>query len=96
MDQPTPANSETPEKPPIAFWKAIVLVIIFVFGIVALFGLFIYIFIGGAEQMGLSTTGQIAIFVVITGIFAWLVKRLSDVFSGMSRHWFPEEADDDN
>ena len=72
------------------------LVIIFVFGIVALFGLFIYIFINGAEQMGLSTTGQIAIFVVVTGIFAWLVKRLSDVFSGMSRHWFTEEADDDN
>lgn len=90
------ANSETPDKPPIAFWKAIVLVIIFVFGIVALFGLFMYIFIGGAEQMGLSRTGQIAIFVVITGIFAWLVKRLSDAFSGMSRHWFPEESGDND
>ena len=96
MEQPTSAESKPAQKPPIAFWKAIVLVIIFVFGIVALFGLFIYIFINGAEQMGLSTTGQIAIFVVVTGIFAWLVKRLSDVFSDMSRHWFTEEADDDN
>lgn len=72
------------------------LVILFVFGIVALFGLFIYMFIGGAEQMGLSTTSQIAIFVIVTGIFAWLVKRLSDAFSGMSRYWFPEEAEEAN
>jgi len=96
MEQPISTDSKNPQKPPIAFWKAIVLVIIFVFGIVSLFGLFIYIFINGAEQMGLSTTGQIAIFVVVTGIFAWLVKRLSDVFSDMSRHWFTEESDDDN
>lgn len=49
--------------------------------------------INGAQQLGLSTTGYIAIFVVISGVFAWLLKRISDTVSAMSHIWFPEETE---
>ena len=62
---------------------------------VALFAIFIYLFVQGAQQMGLPTIANIAIFVIISGIFAWLVKRLTDIISGLSRRWFPE-TDEDN
>jgi len=68
------------------------LIIIFAFAIVALFGLFIYLLVNGAQQAGLSTSGYIAIFVVISGLFAWLLKRISDIASGLSHHWFPEDS----
>jgi CBS domain containing-hemolysin-like protein len=87
-------ESSLTEKPPLPLWKAILLVIVLVFGIVLLFGAFIYLFIRGAQQLGLSTIAYIVIFVIISGIFAWLLKRLSDTASGLSRRWFPEEDEE--
>jgi hypothetical protein len=43
----------------------------------------------------MSTPVYIAIFVGVSGIFAWLIKRLSDTVSGMSRYWFPEDETPD-
>jgi hypothetical protein len=89
-------NDKTSEKvlrkTPPSLWKSIILIIIFTFGIVSLFGVVIFLLINGAQQIGLSTTGYIAIFVVISGVFAWLVKRISDIASAMSHIWFPEES----
>ena len=87
-DQPKTNNAEA--TPP-SFGKSVILIIIFSFAIVALFAVILFLLIRGGQQVGLSTTGYIAIFVVISGIFAWLVKRLSDTVSGMSRYWFSEE-----
>ena len=81
-------------KSPPSFGKSVILIIIFTFAIVSLFAVFIFLLVRGGQQIGLSTTGYIAIFVVISGIFAWLIKRLSDTVSGMSHHWFPEEIDE--
>ena len=72
-----------------------VLLTIFIFGAVSLFGAIVYLFIRGAEKMGLPLVAHIVIFVVISGIFAWLLKRITDVFSDMSRYWFPEDVGDD-
>ena len=95
MGQLTPKdkNQKTSQSPP-SLWKSILLIIIFTFGIVALFGLILYLLVDGAQRLGLSTGGYIAIFVVVSGIFAWLVKRISDTASSMSHYWFPEESDD--
>ena len=79
------------QQAPLSFWKSVILIIVFVFVIVILFGLLVYLFLRGAQQMGMSTPVFIAIFVIISGIFAWLIKRLSDTVSGMSRYWFPED-----
>lgn len=46
--------------------------------------------------MGLSTPAYIVILVVVSGIFAWALKRLTDIAAGMSRLWFPEDSDDEN
>ena len=89
MDKSPPES-----KPPLSLWKAILLIIMLVFGLVTLFGLLIYLFIWGVQQMGLPNIANIAIFVIISGIFAWLIKRLTDVISGLSEVWFPEEDDD--
>ena len=86
-------KNKIPKNAP-SLWKSIMLVIIFVFGIVGLFGLMLYLLVNGAQQVGLSTIGYLAIFVVISGVFAWLVKRISDTASGMSHLWFPEESDE--
>lgn len=86
-------NHKTSPAPP-SLWKSIILIIIFVFGIVSLFGLILYLLVDGAQRLGLSTTGYIAIFVVVSGIFAWLVKRISDTASSMSHYWFSEESED--
>jgi len=95
MSQPLPNDQAKPtEKAPPSLWKSIVYIIIFTFGIVALFGVILFLFIRGAQQSGLSTTGYIAIFILISGVFAWLVKRVSDTASGMSHLWFPEESDE--
>lgn len=87
-DQPKTNNTEV--TPP-SFGKSVILIIVFTFAIVALFAVILFFLIRGGQQVGVSTTGYIAIFVVISGIFAWLVKRLSDTVSGMSRYWFSEE-----
>ena len=93
MNQPTP-RKEPPPRPPMALWKAIGLTIILSFIIVALFGLIVYLFTNGAQQMGLPPIVNLAIFVIISGIFAWLIKRLTDIISGMSHLWFPENTDE--
>ncbi len=80
-------------KPPLPLWAAILLMILLAFVIVGLFGALIYMFAGGAEQLGLSSTGQIVIFLGISGIFAWLLKRISDAASDAGHYWFPDEQD---
>jgi hypothetical protein len=90
------SEKEPIEREPPSLWKSIILLIIFVFGAVSLFGVILYLFISGAHQMGWPPTAYIVILVVISGIFAWLVKRITDTVSGMSQYWFPEDADDDN
>ncbi len=90
MDKPQPKS-----EPPLSLWKAILLIIILVFGLVTLFGTLIYLFIWGVQQMGLPTIANIVIFVIISGIFAWLVKRLTDIIAGLSQQWF-SETDEDN
>lgn len=92
MKYPTTGHKTTEASP--SLWKSIILVIILAFGIVGLFGTIIFLLLSGAQQLGLSTEGYIAIFVIISGIFAWLVKRISDTASGMSHLWFPEESDE--
>ena len=87
--------SQPNNKPsPPAFWKSVILIIIFTFGIVILFGVIIFFLVNGAQQLRLPITVYIGIVVVISGIFAWLVKRLSDTVSGMSHYWFPEESEE--
>ena len=96
MNQTTPTtDDETLKKDPLPLWKAIVLVILFAFIAVALFAVIVYLFISGAQQLGLPTTAMIAIFVIISGVFAWLVKRITDIVSGMSQRWFPEQEETD-
>jgi membrane protein implicated in regulation of membrane protease activity len=87
-------NQAVKNPPPLC--QSIILLIIFTFGAVTLFGAIVYLFISGAERLGLPLAVHIAIFVIISGIFAWLVKRITDMVSGMSQHWFPEDDDDDN
>ena len=95
MDKSLPEPQPCPaKKPPLSLWKAILLIILLIFGLVGLFGLLIYLFIWGGQQMGLPTIANIAIFVIISGIFAWLIKRLTDIISRLSDIWFPEEDDD--
>ncbi len=79
------------KRPPL--WKVILLIIALVFGIVALFGALIYLFIQGAQQMNLPPIANIAIFVMMSGIFAWLIKRLSDTVSNLSLVWFPKDEE---
>lgn len=94
MSQPTDKYTpKTQKKPPLSLWKSIVLIIILMFVLVGLFGAMIYLFISGAQQWGFSTYAYIAIFVVMSGLFAWLVKRISDTASNMSHYWFSEDSD---
>lgn len=83
--------TEQRPKPPLPLWAAILLAIVLAFVIVGLFGALIYLFTGGAERLGVSTTGQILIFLGVSGIFAWLLKRLSDAASDAGRYWFADE-----
>ena len=94
MSQTTPiSENKISKKAPLSIWKAIILLITLAFMAVALFGAIIYLFIRGAQQMGLPPVANIAIFVIISGIFAWLMKRITDIVSDMSERWFPEEVD---
>jgi flagellar basal body-associated protein FliL len=96
MSRPSPEPKEkTTQETPLSLWKAIIFIILLVFGIVSLFGVLIYVFTSGAQQMDLPTIANIVIFVIISGIFAWLIKRLTDTISGLSHLWFPEETDDE-
>jgi hypothetical protein len=91
---PSKPQEKTIDETPLSLWKAIVLIIVLVFGIVSLFGVLIYLFTSGVQQMGLPIIANIAIFVIISGVFAWLIKRLTDIISGLSHLWFPEEFND--
>jgi hypothetical protein len=95
MSQPPAKPEKTTPEIPFSLWQAIILIILLVFAIVFLFGVLIYLFTKGGQQMGLPTVVNIAVFVVISGIFAWLVKRLTDIISNLSHYWFPEESDDE-
>jgi membrane protein implicated in regulation of membrane protease activity len=88
-------RKEPPQKrkPPVTLWASIGLLILLSFLLVGLFAGFIFVFTSGAEQRGLSVTGQVMIFVIISGIFAWLLKRLTDIVSDLSHWWFPDETD---
>jgi membrane protein implicated in regulation of membrane protease activity len=67
------------------------LLIFLVTALVVLFGAIIFLFALGAERLGWPWPAHVTIFVVVSGVFAWLLKRLTDSVSGMSRRWFPEE-----
>jgi Ca2+/H+ antiporter len=94
MNRPVENSKEeiTKDQPP-SLWQSIVLLIIFTFGVVILFGAMVYLLLSGAEQLGLPFSFHVAIFVVVSGVFAWLLKRITDIGSSMSRHWFPEDDD---
>jgi len=97
MNQPNSKPEEKIAKKDLpSLWQFIILLIIFTFVAVSLFGLIVYLFIRGAEQLGLPLFVHIGIFVVISGVFAWLIKRISDMVSGMSEYWFPEDDEDDH
>lgn len=89
MNMPKPPH---PPKPPPGLWLSILLLIMFVCVIVALFSLLVYLFIGGAERLGWPAWAYVVILVIISGIFAWLVKRLTDSVAGLSHYWFPEDS----
>lgn len=93
MNSTTPVSEESIHKKTPSLWKSILLLVVFVFAAVILFGAIIYLFISGAQQFDMPPGAYIVIFVVISGIFAWLVKRITDIVSGMSHRWFPEEVD---
>ncbi len=96
MSQTTPIpDNKTAKKAPLSIWKAIILLVTLAFIAVILFGAIIYLFIRAAQQMGLPSVANIAIFVTISGVFAWLMKRITDIVSSMSNRWFPEEVDPD-
>ena len=94
MPSKTPQKS-SPPKPPLGLWPTILLIILIAFGLVALFGLLVYLFLDGVQRLNLPTVVYLTIFVIISGIFAWLIKRLTDIVSGMSHLWFPEDTEDD-
>lgn len=91
MNEHRPTLPQNHQKKVPSLWLAIVLAILLACGAVILFGAFIYVFSNGAEQLGFSTPGILVVFVIISGIFAWLVKRFSDAASDLSRVWFPED-----
>jgi hypothetical protein len=88
---PDPAPEK---KPPLGLAKSIILLIILTFVVVTLFGLMVFLFTRRAQAMGLPVIVNLTIFVIISGIFAWLLKRLTDIGSGMSQLWFPEDEDE--
>ncbi len=83
-----------PSRPP-PFWQALVLLIVFVCAVVSLFAALVYLLTRGVELSGWPPAAHIAVFVLVSGLFAWLVKRLSDTVSGFSRNWFPEPGPED-
>jgi CBS domain containing-hemolysin-like protein len=88
---PGHSDDKTEKKDLPSLWQSIILLIIFTVVAVSLFGVIVYLFIRGAERLGLPLAVHIGIFVVISGVFAWLLKRISDMVSDMSQYWFPED-----
>ena len=58
-------NESDRKKPPPVLWKSVILIILFTFVIMVLFGFILFLLIRGAQQMGLPTAGYIAILVII-------------------------------
>lgn len=87
-------NEPNDNNPPPALWKSIILIILFTFVVVLLFGLIIFFLVSSAEEIGVSRAGYIAILVIVSGVFAWLVKRMSDTVSDLSSYWFSEKSDE--
>ncbi len=82
-------------KPPLPLWQMILLIILLVFILVTLFMVLVYLFTRSVQQSGFPLIVNIGMFVIISGIFAWLIKRLTDIISGMSHLWFPEELEEE-
>jgi len=96
MTQPDPLEQRVKPKSRLSLWPSIVLAIVLAFGLVGLFGLIVFLLARGVQQMGLSTPAYIAILVLVSGVFAWALKRLTDIAAGMSHLWFPEDSDEEN
>lgn len=93
MSQPISNHEyEKTERKFLPLWKSILLILIFACAAVSLFGAVVYLFVRGAQQLGWPPVTHIAILVVISGIFAWVMKRISDIISEVSQRWFPEES----
>jgi len=96
MSQTTPVPENNPtKKAPLPIWQAILLLIGLAFLAVGLFGAIIFLFISGVQQLGLPPAANVVVFILISAVFAWLVKRITDIVSGMSGRWFPEEVNTD-
>jgi len=95
MSQPISNHEyEKTEQKFLPLWKSIILILIFACGAVSLFGSVVYLFIKGAQQLGWPPAAHVVILVVISGIFAWLMKRISDIISEVGQRWFPGEVND--
>ncbi len=92
---PKTNKPQTGKKPPLPLWQAILLIIVITFGLVLLFIALLFLFVNGAQQMKLPLIANLTIFVILSGIFAWLLKRLSNIVLGISYLWFSEEPDED-
>jgi hypothetical protein len=93
MNQPISNHEyEKPEQKFLPLWKSILLILVFACAAVSLFGAVVYLFISGAQQLGWPSVAHVAILVVVSGVFAWVMKRISDMISDVSQHWFPEES----
>jgi drug/metabolite transporter (DMT)-like permease len=90
-----PKEATTPKAPP-SLGMTILLLMVFTCLIVGLFGLLIFLFISGAQRLEWPPLAYIVIFVTVLGIFAWLVKRITDTVASLSRFWFPEDLDKEN
>lgn len=97
MNPPTsPGRPGDSPTPPPGLWPSILLLVVFVCAIVSLFSGLVYLLVGGAERLGWPAWAYVAILVVVSGVFAWLVKRLTDTVAGLSHYWFPEDSDRKN
>lgn len=95
MSRPVAGDEEKPQpEAPLPLWGAILLVIVLVCGVVGLFGALVFLLINGALQLGLPPVVYLVIFVTVSGIFAWLIKRLADIFLKASRLWFSDESNE--
>ncbi len=95
MSRPVSGDEENPQpKAPLPLWSAILLVIVLVFGVVSLFGALIFLLVYGALRLGLPPVVYLGIFIIVSAIFAWLVKRLADVILKASRVWFSDESNE--
>jgi len=85
---------EKKEKKFLPLWQAIILILVFAVAAISLFGLIVTLFISGAQQLGWPPAAHLAILVLVSGVFAWLMKRMSDIIAAMSQRWFPEDNHD--